>query len=212
MNSINNKNLLISFSGLCGAGKSTMVEMLKKHLVNNGVTCESFTLMHCTVPQSRILLKTSKYLKKRNLTDCDKEEYIDIMEAMGMVLAFEQAVVPSMESKRVLIFDRYIDNYVLNGIASQNAKELLNSIPKCDIRFYIDCDMKTASDRVVARGRSMQSDIDLAQQQSKRYHESILEKHPDFYTVVDSMGTVDDTFRRICGCVDEHLTEEMLLH
>lgn len=131
------------------------------------------------------------------------------MEAMGFLLTYETNAVPLMDDCQVLIYDRYIDNYVVNKYKSERAKELLDSMDRCNLRFYLVCDADIASERIAKRGRQMQSDLDVAQQKCIQYHNIIMESELDFYVVIDSSGSVEETFNRISECVEKYLPKCM---
>ncbi len=202
--------MLISFSGMCGVGKTTMIDMLCDYLNTKRIPTIRKDIFHTEVPQPQILLRTSRFLKQNGISQCDDKEYKEILYAMGIVLSFEKNMDETMRETSVVICDRYLDNFIHEDIKSEYAKQVLGMMPNCDIRFYLTCEEELATKRVHSRGREMQEDWEEAQIKCSHYHENIIRRDPGYYKIIDANGSKEETFAQIVNCVEAYLKEHFL--
>lgn len=197
------RTITISFSGLNGTGKSTIIDMLEKHLQQK-TSVTKVSLYHYGITQNKIMLRTAKYVKQNGLTNCTPRQYNMLMASMGIVLSYEAQAIPAMEEYRVILFDRYIDTFLFDFAGYEPVEKMLKTLPECDISFFLYCDVETAMKRVNARGREMCPDIEQFAYRCKAYFDDVLSKENE-YTVINSARDVDEVFRDVADCVDRFM-------
>ena len=178
------KPILISFSGIDGAGKSTQIEKLRSYLVSSGIPVSELTFWDNVVmfPRmrsgfSRVVLQSDGSVgsperpAKRN----DKNaQFLPLLFGRAALYIFDvlnlRRIVAKAKSQDggVVIFDRYIYDQLAampmdSWIARTYAKLLLKLSPRPDISYVLDAIPE------VARARKPEYPVDFMHRQRKSY-------------------------------------------
>lgn len=159
---------LITFCGLDGCGKTTMLSMLKEDL-----ECRHDVFL---TKQPTNAVRTSQIF--RTYMDCpDHDGYdyrsLSLLAASDRVQHVNKVIVPQMESGKIVISDRYFYSCLANlrarGFAEdQWIYEIAESIVKPDVAFFFDVPVETAVKRVRSRENEKDRYIDMELQYKLR--------------------------------------------
>lgn len=152
----------IVIEGCDGAGKSTIAQMLKDKLVEDG-----YDTIYTREPGGiRAGEMIREIVKTNKLTP---EQYL-LLFAASMSININQIINPALEDKKIVICDRFVrSTYIYQGFADYKEnesvydylirKDYFNEIEKCacyncspDIEFILDVDPKVAWGRTHSRG------------------------------------------------------------
>lgn len=165
---MNKRQLLISFSGLDGAGKTTQIENLRAALTAAGLTSRMLTFWDDVVVLSRYregfvhkvfrsergigapgkpVQRRDKNVRRWYLTLA--RHYLYALDAIHLLLVVERAMRSDAD---VIIFDRYLydelANLPLENLTSRLLVRYLASlIPKPHVAFLLDADPEAAAAR-----------------------------------------------------------------
>ena len=139
---------LITFCGLDGCGKTTMLSMLKEDL-----ECRHDVFL---TKQPTNAVRTSQIF--RTYMDCpDHDGYdyrsLSLLAASDRVQHVNKVIVPQMESGKIVISDRYFYSCLANlrargFVNDQWIYEIAESVVKPDVAFFFDVPVETAVKRV----------------------------------------------------------------
>ena len=160
---------LITFCGLDGCGKTTLISMLRQYFIEMDQTVFLTKQPTGFVRQSDIF---------RNFMDepkHDNYEYraLSLLAASDRVQHSNQVILPALSENDVVISDRYFYSCLANLRARgyENDKwiyEIAQLIPKPDISFFLDIDVDTAVKRVKSREEEKDRYIDFELQYELR--------------------------------------------
>ena len=178
------KPILISFSGIDGAGKSTQIQKLRSYLADAGIPVTELTFWDNVVmfPRlrsgfSRLVLQsdgsigTPERPAKRNDKNAQAwpllfgRAALNILDVLNLRRIVAQA---KLQGCGVVIFDRYIYDQLAampmdSWLARVYAKILLNLSPRPDVSYVLDAVPE------VARARKPEYPIDFMHRQRKSY-------------------------------------------
>ena len=157
--------LLITFCGLDGCGKSTMIRMLRADLEETGAEV-------LVTKQPTDGMRHSPIF--RNYMDADDHsgyEYraLSLMAAADRVQHSNQVILPALRRGAIVISDRYFYSCLANLRARGYAQdkwiyEIAKDIPQPDLAFFLDLPVQTAVARVRARPEERERYIDMTLQ------------------------------------------------
>ena len=161
----NTRGTLITFCGLDGCGKTTMINRLAKYLIS----CGKEVLI---TKQPTDNVRTSDIFR----TFMDKEDHsaysyraLSLSAAADRVQHTEKVVMPALESGKTVISDRYFYSCLANLRARGYLRdrwiyEISEHIPAPDHAFFIDVPAEVAISRVRLRPTERNKYIDEALQ------------------------------------------------
>lgn len=144
---------LITFDGVDGSGKTTMLEMLAEKLRNEGV--EVLVTMQPT-PEMRQLQIFKNFIynpEKRKLVDYEALQLYMIADRMQH---FKEIIEPALKKGVYVLCDRYIFTMLATMLARGNQpkpwlNELLSLICMPDAAFIMNVDINTSVQRIKER-------------------------------------------------------------
>ena len=178
------KPILITFSGIDGAGKSTQIEKLRSYLLNAGVSVRELTFWDNVVmfPRlrsgfSRVVLQSDGSVgtpeKPADRNDKNAQSW-PLLCGRACLYLFDvfnlRRIVRSVRSQDtgVVIFDRYIYDQLAampmdSRLARAYARLLLAFSPKPDLSYVLDAVPE------VARARKPEYPVEFMHQQRRSY-------------------------------------------
>lgn len=198
---------LISFCGLDGCGKTTMITMLSEYLDEKGYSVE------LTKQPTPFMRQTEIF---RTFMDCpDHEQYeyrsLSLMAASDRIQHTVKYIEPLLKEGKIVISDRYYYSCLANLRARGYEQdkwiyEIAEHIVEPDLAVFLDIDVDTAVSRVRSRKEEKERYIDMELQH--RLHQEYLDiaeinRCPVFY----SGESTEETFTQIKKYADEILKE-----
>lgn len=194
---------LITFCGLDGCGKTTIINMLKDKLAENGI--ESVL----TKQPTDDVRKTKIFRTFMDSPNHEKYAYraLSLMAASDRVQHSNKVILPLLEEEKTVISDRYIYSCLANLRARGYKKdnwiyEIARDIPKPDLSFFLDVPVELAVSRVRSREDEKNRYIDLKlQHQLRKEYISICAASGGILLSTDK--NVEDTFSQVWSCVEK---------
>ncbi|MGM9684346.1 MAG: dTMP kinase [Eubacteriales bacterium] len=156
------RGLLITFCGLDGCGKSTMINMLREDL-----EFEGFDVMVTKQPTD-MMRKTDIFRTYMDAEDHSRYEYraLSLMAAADRIQHVNQVILPALRAGKIVISDRYFYSCLANLRARGYEDdgwiyEIAWNIFKPDIAFFLDVPVPVAVSRVRSRPEEKDSYIDM---------------------------------------------------
>lgn len=157
----NHEGILITFCGLDGCGKTTMIHMLNEYLKNNGIHAILTKQPTDSIRQSQMF---RTYMDSE---DHDAYDYraLSLSAAADRIQHTTKYIVPLLEKAEVVISDRYfyscIANHRARGYNDAWIYEIASHIQKPDYAFFLDVDVDTAVSRIRERDAEKNKYIDM---------------------------------------------------
>ena len=153
---------LITFCGLDGCGKSTLIRLLASELEESGET------VFLTKQPTDGMRKTEIF---RTYMDCEDHSgfayrSLSLMAAADRIQHVEHVILPALEAGKIVISDRYFYSCLANlrarGFTDDRwIYEIAEQIPKPDRAFFLDVPVKIAVSRVRERPEEKDRYIDM---------------------------------------------------
>ena len=160
--------LLLTFCGLDGCGKTTMLTRLISELEND--YCLFVTKQPTTAVRESDIFRT--YMDSPNHDSYDYRS-LSLLAASDRLQHVNKVIEPQMEEGKIVISDRYFYSCLANlrarGFkADQWIYEIAESVIKPDIAFFFDVPVETAIKRVRSRPEEKDRYIDIDLQHKLR--------------------------------------------
>jgi len=191
------QGLLITFCGLDGCGKTSMIDML----------AEKFRIYDMEVvltKQPTDVVRESKifrtYMDEENHEEFDYRA-LSLFAASDRVQHSNKYILPLLQEGKVVISDRYYYCCLANLCAREYEQdewiyEIAHHIPKPDISFFLDIDVETALKRVRNRESELDKWIDIPLQYRLR-EEYINISKSNNGILINSKQSVQETFESV---------------
>ena len=196
---------LITFCGLDGCGKTTIIRMLESYLSERGLQTVLTKQPTNSVRQSEIF---RTYMDKPNHDMFDYRS-LSLLAASDRVQHSNKYILPMLKEGRTVISDRYFYSCLAN-LRARGYKEdkwiyeIAECIPKPDLAFFFDIDVETAVERVRQRPDEKLRYIDMALQYSlKKEYVDIAEENGGI--IINTSGSVNATFERVKLQVEKYI-------
>lgn len=197
--------MLISFEGIDGCGKSTQIDLLKKHLKNKEEDFYVFREPGGTELSEKI----------RNLLLHETGEMSPITELLLFSAARSQLisekVLPLVSSGKIVILDRFYDSTTayqgygresaeLNQIENLNDLASIGTVP--DITFYLKIDPEVAAQRTTAgkKDRMESSGSKFFKKVAAGY--DLLANREERFVIIDASLDQNEIHNLIIGKID----------
>lgn len=179
------KMLRVAICGLDGIGKTTLIENLRKKLIQDGHT----------IAQTRVPFVCKSLMENSSYESLDEFE---IVRRIGMMFDFAEHYHKLDVDADVLICDRYdIDFEVLNDTYNipQNYKDIMHAIytkaPRLDLCIYLQADYSLAAQRLNKRGNRKENENDEILLKMQNSFEERIKNYPNM-VVLDATKTEEE--------------------
>ena len=156
------KGKLITFCGLDGSGKSSMINMLADAFKQQEI---DFII---TMQPTNEMRRTDIFRAFMDFPDTGAYEYrsLSLMAAADRVQHANKVILPALEEGKTVICDRYFYSCLANlrargYVDDEWIYEISENIPKPDIAFFLDLPVEMAVDRVRMRPDEENKYIDM---------------------------------------------------
>ncbi|HAN21167.1 MAG TPA: dTMP kinase [Clostridiales bacterium] len=188
---------LITFCGLDGCGKTTMIGMLKKYLKEHNII-PVLTKQPTDAIRSSEIFRT--YMDNPDHTSFDYRA-LSLSAAGDRIQHTDKYIVPLLESGNIVISDRYFYSCIANLKARGYMEdcwiyEIASHIQKPDLSFFLDVDVDMALKRVRSRENEKNKYVDVDLQHRLREQYLLIAKETGG-TVISSNKEPDECFKEI---------------
>lgn len=204
----NAEGLLITFCGLDGCGKTSMINIVAEYLHSLGEDVVLTKQPTNTVRKSEIFRNFMDY------ENHEKFEYraLSLFAAADRIQHSNKIILPELKNKKVVISDRYFYSCLANlrarGYKSDRwIYEIVKDIPKPDLAFFLDVPVEVAVERVRRRPEEKNRYIDMDLQYKLR-EEYINICAENGGILIPSIDEPSVTFDRIWNCVYDRISEK----
>ncbi len=153
---------LVTFCGLDGCGKSTMIKMLSEDLEQEGYE------VLITKQPTDTMRKTNIFRAFMDQPDHSNYEYrsLSLMAAADRIQHVNHVILPALKAGKIVICDRYFFSCLANlrarGYKSDSwIYDVSRSIIKPDLAFFLDIDPDIALKRVRSRPEEKNRFVDV---------------------------------------------------
>ena len=195
--------LLISFCGLDGCGKSTMIQMLHQHLEAQGKKVQ-ITKQPTDWVRRSDMFRT--YMDSRDHSEYDYRS-LSLFAAADRIQHSNRMILPAINRGEIVLSDRYFYSCLANLCARGYEEEgwiyeISEAIPRPDIAFFLDVPVEVAMARVRARPEERDRYVDEALQYRLRMEYREICAH-NGGVLIDSTTDAETTFRSILAHIKD---------
>ena len=198
--------LLISFCGLDGCGKTTMINKLNDEL------SKSYDVFLTKQP-TNFVRNSEIFRTYMDSPDHNAYNYrsLSLLAASDRLQHTDKVIVPEIEKGKIVISDRYFYSCLANlrargFVEDEWIYEIAKSIIKPDIAFFLDVPVEFALARVRARPSEKNRYIDMDLQYRLR-NEYLTICFENDGVLIPSDSTPDETFKSVLKSVKKILEE-----
>ena len=162
--------LLITFCGLDGCGKTTMIRRLAEYLESRDIPI-LLTRQPTTLLREAEIFRT--YMDQSDHTSYDYR-CLSLMAAADRIQHVNKVILPALEAGKCVISDRYLYSWIANLRARGYTKdrwtdEIASYMLRPDLAFFIDVPVQVAVERVRSRAAERDRYIDMDLQYKLRH-------------------------------------------
>lgn len=203
------QGILITFCGLDGSGKTSMIRRLEGKLKDQGI-------VPCLTKQPTTQMRQTPIF--RNYMDSENHEAyeyraLSMMAAADRIQHTNHVIVPWLKEGRVVISDRYFYSCLANlkarGYSGDEwIYEIAHEMPKPALSFFMDVSVEKAVNRVRQRKEEKDRYIDMDMQY--RLREQYLEIARNVEGIVISTEqNEEDCFAQVWGIVAQYCAKQL---
>lgn len=206
------KGLFVTFEGPDGAGKSTIVEMVKKYLDKRNIE------YICTREPGGISISEqirNVILNKKNTEMDERTEALLYAASRRQHLA--EKVIPALKAGKIVICDRFIDSSLayqgyargigIDEVMSINEFAIEGYMP--DLTLYLDVEPKIGLERINQNKNREVNRLDL---ENLHFHEKVragylilLEKYTDRMIKIDANKSAENVFEDVKNIINDNI-------
>lgn len=201
--------MLIAFCGIDGSGKTTQLVELEKVLKEN-----DYSVYRTKQPTNwyRSDERVRKILNQECIDDMLNKE-LALFAATDRLRHIQTEIIPQEKRGQVVITDRYVFStyayFMARGIDDFKwLHELNRFVPMPDITFYIDIDVKTALQRIIARDgkatKKEETDFNTMSKVREVFLQQPWGKIQDYY-ILDGTNSIKENAENVKKIVFEKL-------
>lgn len=203
----NKPGKLITFCGLDGCGKSTMLNKLWNYLSRKGHE------LYITKQPTDFVRNSAIFRTYMDSPVHDNYDYrsLSLLAASDRVQHTNRVIIPELEEGKIVLSDRYFYSCLANLRArgyenDQWIYDVAASIAKPDLAVFLDTSVETAIARVRSRSKEKERFIDMDLQYKLREQYQNVAKENNCLLVSSEIGE-DETWTTIKEAVDKILTK-----
>ena len=189
--------MFITLEGSEGAGKSTLINLLKKYFSDKKIdflfTREPGGTKEGQAIRNILLDKTIELdpYSETFLILADRNEHID------------KVIKPALKRNQNILSDRYIDSTFAyqgagRGIDQKELEYLMRllSFPKPDLTIYLDLPIEEGLNRVKKRGKSDRFEKEdlIFFERIRNFYLDLVKKNPERFFLIDASKSIDEVF------------------
>lgn len=196
---------LITFCGLDGCGKTTMIKRLTERLEDDGIP------VMLTKQPTEAVRRSDIFRTYMDMPDHSEYEYrsLSLLAASDRVQHVSKVILPALNAGKTVICDRYFYSCLANLCArgyegDKWIYEISESIIEPDAAFFLDVPVETAISRVRARESEKNRFIDTKLQYRLRdfyIAEAYLNRGILLSTTESEEKTAHDVYLRAAECI-----------
>jgi len=202
------KGIFITFEGPDGSGKTTQLNMLAQHLINNGLDVVTTREPGGTVISDKI----RKILLDPNHKEIDARTEILLYAASRAQLVHE-LIIPALNEGKIVLCDRYIDAsiaYQAYGLQfDRSIVESINDFASSELKanrtYLLTVSPETGRKRLLSRSNNeFNQGLDRIEQREIEYHqrvtdgfETLAKENKDRIVKIDANNTLEAVFKQI---------------
>lgn len=198
------RGMLITFCGLDGCGKTTMIRRLADHLQDQGKP------VLLTRQPTSFMRESEVFRTYMDQSDHSAYDYrcLSLMAAGDRIQHIHRVILPALQAGKCVISDRYLYCWIANLRARGYLRdrwplEIASYMLRPDCAFFIDVPVQTAVERVRSREEERDRFIDMdLQYKLRRQYQNIAMQNKGI--ILSSMKSEDVVFAEILRHVERH--------
>lgn len=198
------RGMLITFCGLDGCGKTTMIRRLADHLQDQGKP------VLLTRQPTSFMRESEVFRTYMDQSDHSAYDYrcLSLMAAGDRIQHIHRVILPALQAGKCVISDRYLYSWIANLRARGYLRdrwplEIASYMLRPDCAFFIDVPVQTAVERVRSREEEWDRFIDMdLQYKLRRQYQNIAMQNKGI--ILSSMKSEDVVFAEILRHVERH--------
>ena len=189
--------MFITLEGSEGAGKSTLIKLLKKYFSDKKIDF-LFTREPGGTKEGQAI---------RNIL-LDKKIELDPYSETFLILAdrnehIDKVIKPALKRNQNILSDRYIDSTFAyqgagRGIDQKELEYLMRllNFPKPDLTIYLDLPIEEGLNRVKKRGKSDRFEKEdlIFFERIRNFYLDLVKKNPERFLFIDASKSTDEVF------------------
>ena len=198
------EGMLITFCGLDGCGKTTMIQRLANHLQVQGKP------VLVTRQPTSFMRESEVFRTYMDQSDHSSYDYrcLSLMAAGDRIQHIHREILPALQAGHCVISDRYLYSWIANLRARGYLRdrwplEIASYMLRPDCAFFIDVPVLTAVKRVRSRTEERDRYIDMElQYKLRQQYRNIARKNKGI--LLSSLEREDDVFTEILQYIERH--------
>ncbi|VEU78411.1 dTMP kinase [Mycoplasmopsis columbinasalis] len=197
--------MFISFEGLDGSGKTTILDRLNQQLTEEYPTLEFVTTRE---PGGNKVVEAEKI---RDIILSKKSRLSPTAEALlytaSRRIHLDQVILPALQKKQIVFCDRYVDSfYAYQGFGRQLGLDFVRSLTNLaignivpDVVFFFDISPEQALSRLNVR--KLKSEANRLDEELTNFHklvykgyQTLIDENPAHFIKIDATLSADDVF------------------
>lgn len=211
------KSLFVTFEGGEGAGKTTLIDRIERHLKE-----QNLEVVRTREPGGSLLSETIRkwVLEHNDLNIAPMTELLLFLAARAQHIA--ELILPSLQQGKIVLCDRFNDSTVAyqgvaRGLGFERVAALCDLVSvDCvpDLTLYLDLDPQIGlqRSRLTEKDTAASGELDKIESQELEFHEDVrtgfllaMEKAPNRIRIIDAARSRDEVFEQALTWIERAL-------